>query len=111
MPAFCVSECCPVGCGIPVVLLKARDSGKVFCYCHLCGCSWDTPAETQLDAGLWTCTPAEIVAPSGVELPTHAEVALAGLADGVLCELSDTEWYSSTERINKHIAGRVASGS
>jgi hypothetical protein len=89
---FCISECCPVGCGMPVVLLGAEGSDTIFCYCDGCGCAWRTPTEARRESGLNDVTPLAHFAPRGFILPTKQQVAAAGFADAIVSELPAAKW-------------------
>jgi hypothetical protein len=99
-----MSECCPVGCGSPVVFLKSRGTGSIFCYCDGCGCAWRTPDEAKIESQLNDVTPPARFAPDGVVLPTRLEVSAAGFGDSILSEVLSHDWGTSIEEINLDIA-------
>jgi hypothetical protein len=81
---FVVSECCPVGCGFDVILLRARDSGAIFAYCEGCGCTWSDPGAARFKRGLNEIMPPHVVARDGVELPSHSDIVQAGFEMSVV---------------------------
>jgi hypothetical protein len=110
MDLFCVSECCPVGCGMPVVLLAARGASRIFCYCDGCGCAWQTPAEAKLEAGLNAVARVSEFAPGGVEAPTRQAITDAGLADTVVADFAEKGWGTSIADLNRSIIGEQLGG-
>ena len=105
MDIFCVSECCPVGCGMPVVLLAARGARRLFCYCDGCGCAWQTPAEVKFKAGLNRVADVSELAPAGVEAPTRQSVIDAGFAAAVIVDFTEKAWGTSIGELNRIIIG------
>jgi hypothetical protein len=98
---YCMSECCPVGCGSPVIFVRAQGPGTIFCYCDGCGSAWRTPAEAQLESGVNGVTSPAYFAPNGVTLPTRLEVSDAGFGDAILWEHPSTDWDASVEELNR----------
>ena len=105
MDIFCVSECCPAGCGTPVVLLAARGARRLFCYCDGCGCAWQTPGEAKLKTGLNSAADVSELAPAGVEAPTRQSVIDAGLAAAVIADFTENGWGTSIGELNRTIIG------
>jgi hypothetical protein len=105
MDLFCVSDCCPAGCGTPVVLLTARGARRLLSYCHGCGCAWQTPAEAQLHAGLNSATDVSELAPAGVDAPTRQSVIDAGFAAAVIADFTESGWGTSIGALNRTIIG------
>ena len=101
---FVVSEGCPVGCGIEVILLRARLSGRLFAYCDLCGCVWADPAAARFERGPDEIVPPWVLAPEGVEFPQVGDVNGAGLAGSVVrtMPVSD-QWMRDVEELNGKI--------
>src|SRR5688500_7362374 len=101
---FVVSECCSVGCGFEVVLLRARHSGVIFAYCEACGYTWSDPGAARFDQGLNEIIPPYVLARDGVELPRRADVVAAGFETSVLraVPVSDS-WKSVIEKVNVQI--------
>jgi hypothetical protein len=101
---FVVSECCPVGCGFDVLLLRARDSGILFAYCEACGCAWLDPGASRFERGLAEITPPYVVTQGTVELPSCSEVVEAGFENFVLrTEPVSESWRAVVERVNGEI--------
>ena len=101
---FVVSECCPVGCGFEVFLLRARDSGIVFAHCEACGCTWRDPGEARFDRGLDEIKPPYDVTRSTVELPSRRDVIDAGFERFVLrVEPITDAWRAVVDRVNREI--------
>jgi hypothetical protein len=101
---FVVSECCPVGCGFEVLLLRARHSGVIFAYCNGCGCTWSDPAAARFDRGLNEITPAYVLARDGAELPSRADVIGAGFEMSVLRAVPVSDpWRAVVEELNVQI--------
>jgi hypothetical protein len=98
-----VSNCCPTGCGVPVVVLQARASRIPFCFCDLCGCAWATPGEAQVDAGLNSVTGPQTFAPSGVDPIARSQLAQGVWFDAVIAEIPESDWTSISD-INAAIA-------
>jgi hypothetical protein len=101
---FVVSECCPVGCGFDLILLRARYSGVIFAYCEACGCTWSDPGAARFDRGLNEITPPYVLARDGVELPRRSDVIDAGFETSVLraVPVSDS-WRAVVEQVNFQI--------
>jgi len=97
---YVVSECCPVGCGGPVVLLRSISNGIPLCYCYDCGCAPPTPQESQFSSGLYSIAGPGRSAPAGVDTPTAQEVRTWGLAGDVLRGMAASQWGTSVERVN-----------
>ena len=106
---YVVSECCPVGCGIEVVLLRALPSGRLIAYCELCGCVWSDPANAQFEHGLDEISPPWVLAPEGIELPGGGDIHDAGFAASVLrtMQVSDS-CAESLDDLNTEIRRRAA---
>jgi hypothetical protein len=104
-----VSNDCPVGCGVPVVILQACATNALFCFCDLCGCAWSTPAEAKFDAGLNDITGPEHFAPAGVAPISRSQLTHPAWLDAVIAELRDTDWTTSVNDINAGIVARIAS--
>ena len=98
---FVVSECCPVGCGFDVILLRARLSGTIFAYCETCGCIWPELGAARFDTGLNEIIPPYVVARDGVELPNRNDIVSAGFETAVLraTPVSDS-WKAVVEKLN-----------
>ncbi|NUP08848.1 MAG: hypothetical protein HOW73_22605 [Polyangiaceae bacterium] len=94
-----VSDCCPVGCGFPVALLRARSSGVFFCYCDACEATFGTPAESQFEAGLNEVIGFADRAPGGAEFAPRASLP-EDLAQLVLREETSPEWISVLRELN-----------
>jgi hypothetical protein len=105
MDIFCVSESCPIGCGMPVVLLAARGARRIFCYCDGCGGAWKTPAETKLKAAMNSGADVSELAPAGVEAPTRQSIIDAGLAAAVIVDFTEKGWGTSIGQLNQSIIG------
>jgi len=106
---YVVSECCPAGCGVEVVLLRGRPTGGLIAYCELCGCAWSDPGDAQLERGLNAVLPAWALAPEGVELPRAGDVRTAGFAASVLRTLPvSDEWTERLDDLNAEIRRNVA---
>lgn len=99
---YIVSNCCPVGCGVPVIVLQAVDSGRLVCYCDLCGCAWSSPKESQLEAGLEDVNSLAEIAPKGVRFASHDAIVAAGWQPMVV--ESSEDWFGSIEEVNAGIA-------
>jgi hypothetical protein len=96
-----ISECCPVGCSFEVVVLRALPNQDEFAYCDGCGCTWNSPAETQFVAGLNQIVSLAERAPMGV--------ALSGASDSVfgratLRSIETNDWGNTVEALNSDIA-------
>ena len=106
---YVVSECCPVGCGIEVVLLRARPSGRLIAYRELCGCVWSDPASAQFEHGLGQLTPPWALAPGGVDLPGSGDVQAARFGESVLRTMPvSKDWAKNLEALNAKIAQNIA---
>jgi hypothetical protein len=104
---FVVSECCPVGCGFDVILLRARDSGTIFAYCEACGCTWSDPGAARFERGLNEIMSPYVVTRDGVELPSHSDVVAAGFEMSVVrAVLVSDSWRAAVERVNAQIRGQ-----
>lgn len=69
-----------------VLLLKARDSGKLFFLCPLCGVAWPEPPPPFT---LETIFDVKAFAPAGVGLPSAEEALNSGFA---LTDVPFEEW-------------------
>ncbi len=98
---FVVSECCPVGCSHAVVVLRALPNQDEFAYCDSCGCTWNSPAQTQLDAGLSQIVSLAERAPMGVALSVVSDSVFGRAA---LRSLKTNEWSNCVEGLNAGIA-------
>jgi hypothetical protein len=106
-----VSECCPVGCGFDVVLLRSVTDASIFCYCSTCGCAWRSPSDAQFSSGLRSIDAIETFAPGGVDVPTLAQIENAGLAGEVMSNLWLHEWDEKLDELNERISeGRPTQG-
>jgi hypothetical protein len=110
MDLFCVSECCPVGCGMPVVLLAARPASRLFCYCDGCGCVWQTPVDARFEAGMNGVVDVCEFAPDGVEPPSRQSIIGAGLASAVVADIDEDGWGTTIGDLNRSIADRRRAG-
>lgn len=109
--ALCiVSNCCPTGCGVPVVILRARLTQTLFCYCDLCGCAWASPAEALFEAGLNQVVGIAQFAPAGVDLVSRNQLVQPVWPNAVIGELADSDWENSAEELNATIAAGGAPG-
>jgi hypothetical protein len=108
MTVCIVSNCCPTGCGVPVVVLQACATQTLFCYCDLCGCAWSSPGEAQFDAGLDEINGPEKFAPAGVELMPRDRINHSVWLAAIIRELPDSDWGGSVGDINTAITARVA---
>jgi hypothetical protein len=106
MDLFCVSECCPVGCGMPVVLLASRTANRLFCYCDGCGCVWQTPADAKFEVGMNDVVDVSEFAPDGVEPPSRQSIIDAGLAGAVIADIEEDDWVTSIGELNRSIIER-----
>jgi hypothetical protein len=104
---YVVSECCPVGCGVDVVLLAVLDRQTLFAFCDSCGCTWADPRDAAFERGVNEITGLPQRAPGGIELATGDQVKAAGLESIVLKVVSDREWYSNLKELNEHIPAEV----
>jgi len=96
---------CPV-CSLAgeVLFVKDRVSGRVFSYCPSCGCAWASPPPPRtLDSieGLAS------YAPTGIGLPTRAEIAALGMEGAIEREIDYSEWEAD---LNGVIAMRTDGG-
>jgi hypothetical protein len=98
-----VSDCCPVGCGTEVVLLRALRSGIIFAYCDACGCVWHNPQDAKFAAGLNYVTSAIQVAPDGVDVPPTGEISASRWAKALVRAVSSSDWQSQVDELNKSI--------
>lgn len=98
-----VSECCPVGCGTEVVLLRAVHSGVIFAYCDACGCVWHNPRDAKFAAGVNYVTSAIEVAPRGVEVPAAGEIAASRWGSALIRAVSSSEWQGHVDELNESI--------
>jgi hypothetical protein len=103
-----VSECCPVGCGIDVVLLRAREATLLFAYCNLCGGTWLTPDAVQPGRGLYEITPPWIHAPRGVELPSRGDAIARGFGEAILRTMPISAWTTTLDSVNGAIARELS---
>jgi hypothetical protein len=99
-----VSACCPTGCGVPVVILQARSTQTLFCYCEACGCAWANPDEAQFEAGLNEIAGIAKFAPAGVNPIPRSRLVQPAWLTAVIGELPDSAWGASTEVLNATIA-------
>ena len=83
---------CPVCAGLgAVLLLKARDSGKLFFSCPHCGVAWpEPPSPFKLD----TISAVNEFAPAGVGLPNAEEALTSGFT---LTDVPFEEWQPLLE--------------
>jgi hypothetical protein len=105
---YVVSECCPVGCGVDVVLLATPHTHKLFAFCDSCGCTWADPAEARRERGVNEITGLPERAPGGIELASLDQIKTAGLEALVLKSYSERDWYSTLKELNEHIRAEVA---
>jgi hypothetical protein len=103
-PVHVISENCPVGCGIDVVLLRSISDASIFSYCQLCGCGWRHPNEARFAAGLQSIDGIETFAPAGIDVPTLHQVENAGLARHVRSTFPLQEWSERVDELNDRIA-------
>jgi len=95
-----VSECCPVGCGSPVILIRCRADGRIWSWCDACGCAWEHPGQARFEAGLNTITdPAEFIK-GDAALPTTDEVQRAELKTYVIRTAPDSEFQKNLNSLN-----------
>ena len=79
-----------------VLFVKDRVSGRVFPYCPSCGCAWASPPPPRtLDSieGLAS------YAPTGIELPTRAEIVALGEEWAIERELNYSEWEADLKGV------------
>ena len=106
---FIVSECCPVGCGFDVILLRARQTGVVFAYCDSCGCTWPDPAAARFEQGLNEVIPPHVLGRNGVELPSRRDVVAAGFEGAVVRAVPASDsWRTCIEELNAQIGREAA---
>lgn len=98
-----VSKCCPTGCGVPVVILQARSTQALFCYCEACGCAWANPHEAQFEVGLNEIAGIVKFAPAGVDLMPRSRLVPAAWLGAVIGELPESDWGTSAEVLNAAI--------
>jgi len=95
-----VSECCPVGCGSPVILIRCRTDGRIWSWCDACGCAWRNPKEARFESGLNTIPdPAEFTK-GGVTFPSSEEVEAAGFSAHVIRTAPEFEFRESLDSLN-----------
>ncbi len=104
-----VSDSCPVGCGVDVVLLSAQQTAFLFAYCDHCGCTWADPAAARFERGLEEVTPLWVRAPHGVDFPTRDNIRAADLEGAILRTIPASEWWTTLGNLNSQIAREVAS--
>ena len=105
---YVVGECCPVGCGIEVVLLRARPGGRLIAYCELCGLVWSDSANAQFAHGLDEMIPPWVLAPEGVEFPGAGDIQNAGFAASVLRTMPTSDsWTEGLDDLNTLIRREV----
>ena len=95
-----VSECCPVGCGSPVILIKCRADGRIWSWCAACGCAWEHPKEARFESGLNAISDPATFTKNGVTLPTQQEVARAGFGSYVIRTAPKSEFRESVDSLN-----------
>src|SRR5262245_20595263 len=100
MTVCIVSDCCPTGCRVEVLLLRARATQTLFCYCDSCGCAWCSPGDAQFDAGVTEINGPEQFAPAGVELVPRSRLNQAEWFTAVIHEFPDSDWGGSVDDIN-----------
>lgn len=91
-PSLIISECCPVGCGIDVAVLRARQTAELFVYCIGCESTWTRPAEVRPGAPLDGVVGLAVRAPGGAELASLSEVAAAGWSAFIIRSRSPFDW-------------------
>ena len=95
-----VSECCPVGCSYPVILIRCRADGRIWSWCDACNCAWEHPKEARFDSGLNTVLdPAEFTK-GGVTFPSSEEVERAGFSAHVIRTAPESEFRESLDSLN-----------
>jgi hypothetical protein len=99
-PVYVLSECCPVGCSVEVIALRARDTGLNFAYCDGCGCTWSRPSEALFSSGLNEVVPISQRAPNGVTFPSHIDIGSSGFLAFVLRTVTDSEWGRTEQEIS-----------
>ena len=105
---FVVSECCPVGCDFEVILLRARQRGGIFAYCHACGCTWSDPALARFERDLNEIAPLHVRACNGVEFPNRSEIVAAGIEQTILRTMAVSDgWRADIEQLNVEIGQEV----
>jgi hypothetical protein len=105
---FVVSDCCPVGCGAEVVVLRRRDSGALFAYCDACGCAFVDAVAAQFSTGLNTIISAADAAPKGVEFPRQEDLANTGFSSAALRSIPAAAWGTSVADLNTAIEGELS---
>ncbi len=99
-----VSNCCPTGCGVPIVILQARSAQMLFCYCDACGCAWANPGEAQFEAGLHEIAGIAKFAPAGVDPMPRSRLVQPDWLAAVIGEIPDSGWGTSAKELNTQIA-------
>jgi hypothetical protein len=90
---FVVSNCCPVGCGFPVILLKDLVEDRLWSYCDACGIAWEHPSEARLEPGLNTFHDFQKQhADGGVRMPSADEVAQSNVEKFVIRIAQESEF-------------------
>jgi hypothetical protein len=102
-----VSRCCPVGCGVEVVLLRSIADASLFCFCSACSCAWRSPSSARRSSALETIEGIEKFAPSGVDVPTPVQISSGDLAPEVTSVLPLHEWGEQIAELNARIAQPV----
>lgn len=105
---FVVSECCPVGCGTEVIVLRRRDTGALFAYCDACGCAFADAVAAQFRTGLDTVVSAAEAAPKGVDLPQQKDLADTAFSSATLHSMPAAAWGTSVEELNSAIEGEIS---
>ena len=108
MKIHVVSNCCPVGCGSEVILLKPTIEERIFCYCYACGCSWGSPNDVQATNDLEYVKSSYEFSSSSVRWPTQAEIEMQGLDSSVIEVLENSAHFKDIlEVVNAEISEKT----
>jgi hypothetical protein len=97
---YIVSECCPVGCGCPVILITCRADGRIWSWCDACDCAWEHPSQARFESGLNAIQEPTAFTKGGVVFPTSDEVERAGLSSYVISTAPDSEFQENLNSLN-----------
>ena len=101
VPPLIISECCGIGCGMDVAILRGRGSGTLFCYCIGCGCTWLDPAEAVWGVPVNETVDCSDRAPFGVDLAELTDIVGGSAWSGaILRRTSYFDWDEAIVELN-----------
>lgn len=101
LSVFVASDCCPVGCGMDVAMLRAGDGGSLFCYCIGCGCTWLDPADAQIGAAFNEAISITCRTAIAVQMASRLDLEEAGLWNAAIRESSSYDWSAELVELNR----------